>query len=132
MLNQERVCEMTKLAIFDKNDGEECKPMTVYFRKDYIAKEMIKSLISGTMAFGALAVIVGVYCMGELMEQLNFASLEKIVIQAVLCYAVFMAVYFGITYAVYYTRYKRGRHKVKQYYQHLKKVNKLYREEEQD
>ena len=35
MLNQERVCEMTKLAIFDQKEGRECKPMIQYFRKDY-------------------------------------------------------------------------------------------------
>ena len=35
MLNQERVCEMTKLAIFDRNEGQECKPVIQYFRKDY-------------------------------------------------------------------------------------------------
>lgn len=51
MLNQERICEMTRLAIFDKTDGEECRPMIQYFRNDYIAKELLKSFITGTIAF---------------------------------------------------------------------------------
>ena len=33
MVNQERVCEMTRLAIFDQNEGETCKPMIQYFQK---------------------------------------------------------------------------------------------------
>ena len=51
MLNQERVCEMTKLAIFDGKEGRECKPMIQYFRKDYIGKELLKSFITGTIVF---------------------------------------------------------------------------------
>ena len=46
MLNQERVCEMTKLAIFDQKKGREYKPMTEYFRRDYIARELLKSFIT--------------------------------------------------------------------------------------
>ena len=49
MLNQERVCEMTKLAIFDQKKGREYKPMTEYFRRDYIARELLKSFLTGTM-----------------------------------------------------------------------------------
>ncbi|MCI8490054.1 MAG: hypothetical protein HFJ04_07420 [Lachnospiraceae bacterium] len=131
MLNQERICEMTRLAIFDKEDGEECKPMIQYFRSDYIAKELLKSLITGTIAFFVIVGIAVLYRAEELMDQLNSMDIRKTLAQGVLCYAVCMAVYLLITYAVYYIRYTRGRQKVKKYYKHLKKVNKIYREEEQ-
>lgn len=131
MLNQERVCEMTRMAIFDQNEGRECKPMIQYFRKDYISKELLKSFITGTAAFALILGIFVLYDAESLMNQLNTMDIQKIVINGILCYVVFMAVYSLITYMVYYARYSKGRMKVKKYYAHLKKVNKLYRQEEQ-
>lgn len=130
MLNQERVCEMTKLAIFDRKEGRECKPMIQYFRKDYIGKELLKSLITGTIAFVLIAGIVGLYFMEELLEQINSIDLMQTASQICVCYGICMAVYFAITYLVYHIRYTRGRQKIKKYYLHLKKVNKIYHEEE--
>ena len=131
MLNQERVGEMTKLAIFDRNEGQRCKPMIQYFRTDYIAKEMLKSFIMGTIAFFLLAVIWGLYYTEDLIEQINSIDIRQIAVKGILCYGACMGVYLLITYIVYYVRYTKGRHEVKRYYMHLKKVNKLYREEEQ-
>ena len=131
MLNQERVGEMTKLAILDRNEGQRCKPMIQYFRTDYIAKEMLKSFIMGTIAFFLFAVIRGLYYTEDLIEQINSIDIRQIAVKGILCYGACMGVYLLITYIVYYVRYTKGRHEVKKYYMHLKKVNKLYREEEQ-
>lgn len=131
MLNHERICEMTRLAIFDQKDGQECKPMVQYFRKDYIAKEMIKSIVTGTAAFFLLAVMAAIYDTQEVMGKISSMGIRQILIGGIFCYALYMAGYLLITYAVYHVRYTAGRQKVKNYYQHLKKVNKIYREEDQ-
>lgn len=131
MLNQERVCEMTRLAIFDQNKGSEYKPMIQYFRKDYIAKEMLKSVITGTAAFCVCAAVLLFYHMEELMEQINALDIPKLAVRGILIYAACMAVYLAVTYAVYHVRYTKGRQEVKKYYIHLKRVNRIYREEEQ-
>lgn len=131
MLNQERICEMTKLAVFDQKEGQECRPMISYFRKDYIARELLKSFVTGTIAFCILAAMIVLYHMETLLEQINSIDIRQTAIWIVLCYIVCMAVYFLITYIIYHMRYTKGRHKVKKYYLHLKKVNRLYREEEQ-
>lgn len=131
MLNQERVREMTRLAIFDQKEGRVCRPVIQYFRKDYIAKEMIKSFLTGTASFGLLAGMIGLYWIEDIMEQLNVTDLRQTAMRLAICYAAYMGVYFFITYLVYHIRYTRGRHKVKKYYMHLKKVNRIYREEEQ-
>lgn len=131
MLNQERVCEMTKLAIFDRNEGRECRPMIQYFRKDYIGKELLKSFITGTIAFALIAGIAGMYFAEDLLEQISAIDIRQAAARLFVCYGACMAVYFVVTYVVYYVRYTRGRQKVKKYYMHLKKVNKIYHEEEE-
>lgn len=131
MLNQERVREMTRLAIFDKNEGKECKPMTQYFRGDYIAKEMLKSVVAGTVAFAVVAAMGVLYWAEDLLEKINSIDFRKIAVSAILCYVAYLSVYLIITYLVYYIRYARGRQKIKKYYIHLKKVNKIYFDEEE-
>ena len=119
MLNQERVCEMTKLAIFDQKEGQECKPMIQYFRKDYVARELLKSLITGTVAFAALCGVLGLYYVERLTDQISAFDLRQAAGRLCL-----------VTYAVYHVKYTKGRAKVRKYYMHLKKVNGIYREEE--
>ena len=131
MLNQERVCEMTKLAIFDQKDGREYKPMIQYFRKDYVAKELLKSFITGTAAFFIIAAVLCLYHIEELMDQLNHLDIPKLAVRGVLAYAGYLAVYLLITYVVYNMRYTSGRREVKKYYIHLKRVNRIYHDEEQ-
>lgn len=131
MLNQERVCEMTRLAIFDQKEGRDCQPMISYFRKDYIAKEMIKSFITGTVAFFLIASVIVLYQMEDLMERINSLDIRQIVIRGILAYVACMGAYLLITYAIYYMRYTKGRQKVKRYYLHLKRVNRIYKEEDQ-
>ena len=40
MVNEERLHHMIKMAIFDTDQGKECKPMTQYARKDYVSLRM--------------------------------------------------------------------------------------------
>lgn len=130
MLNQERVEEMIRLAIFDQREGEACKPMIQYFRRDYIVKELLKSFVTGTLAF-AIMIGLGVMCQAEeLVNSLNKVDFKGILTGFGMAYLIFMAVYFGVTYVIYYRRYSIGRQNVKKYYVHLKKVNRLYHQED--
>ncbi len=130
MLNQRRVEEMIRLAVFDQNEGTACRPMIQYFRKDYIAKELLKSFVTGTLAFLILAGM-GVICHAEeIVNSLNTMDLQETLISLVIYYLIFMAVYCVVTYIVYYRRYTIGRQKVKKYFMHLKKVDRIYHQEE--
>ena len=51
MIDEERVKQMTKMAIYEEGEGKQYVPMTQYFRHDYVGKEMVKSVILGTFAF---------------------------------------------------------------------------------
>lgn len=130
MLNQERVCEMTRLAIFDQNEGEKCKPMQQYFRSDYVGKEILKSLFYGTMAFCFAFGMWALCCLEELLEKLTVANIQAIAVEAGKYYIGFMVVYLVVTIIVYQRRYTLGRRKLGKYYTHLKKVDKQYRQEE--
>lgn len=130
MLNQERVEEMIRLAVFDQREGEACKPMIQYFRKDYIVKELLKSFVTGTLAFAIMIGLGFMYQAEEIVNSLNTVDIKQILITFGAVYLIFMAVYFAVTYVIYYRRYSIGRQNIKKYYVHLRKVSRSYHQED--
>ena len=115
MIDEERVKQMTKMAIYEEGEGKQYVPMTQYFR---------------TFAF-ALFVVIYLSCeMENLMENINSIDLVGFVTGILVKYGIFMAAYLLVTYVVYNVRYSVGRKHVKQFYTYVKKVNKIYEQEE--
>ena len=51
MLNENKVKMMTKMAIYEKNEGKEMVKTAKYYKSDYVALGVLKSLITTTLAF---------------------------------------------------------------------------------
>lgn len=130
MVNEERLRHMIKLSQFDKNDGEYCKPMTQYARKDYVSLKLLGSFVSGTLSYFLLLGMWALYVLDELFEMINGMEIRGMLLSLLLSYAAFMIIYFGATYIVFHMRYTEGRKKVKKYYASLKTVNQMYEREE--
>lgn len=126
MINEERVKELFQLAVYDQHESRQERQTGEFYRSDYVGKEVLKSFFYGSIAF---ALILGLYVLYELEDILNSLSTMDYVGTAfflVFCYLVFMAVYLLLTAIVYRLRYRKGRMKLRAYYTHLKKVNKMY------
>lgn len=130
MVNEARVKELFKIAVFDQNSEKHYRQMEEYYRRDYLGKEMLKSFFSGTIAFAMLAGIYLVYGMEEFLNSLATLDYIEAATTVAMAYAIFMVIYMGITYIVYQIRYSRGRKKLKTYFGHIKRVNGMYDREE--
>lgn len=104
--------------------------MTQYARKDYISLQLLRSFVTGTICFGLLLGLWGVYSMQTLMEQINSLDIRGFLTTLLTLYVVFILSYLIATYIVFYVKYTTGRRKVKRYYGSLKKVNQMYEREE--
>ena len=51
MLNEERIILMTKMASYEEREGKKNVAIGKYFRGDYIAIQIIKSVFCATIAF---------------------------------------------------------------------------------
>lgn len=129
MVNEERLHYMIKLAKFDGSDGKKCKPMTQYARRDYVSLQMLKSFVTGTICYGLLLALWGLYSMERLMETINQLNLQALLITIIGLYISFMIIYLSATYFVYEAKYTDGRRKVKKYFNSLKRVNQIYERE---
>jgi type III secretory pathway component EscU len=118
------------MAVFDAHREKECRQMGNYYMWDYVGKECIKSVFSGTLAFVLLAAFVAFGSLSQLTAFLNSADLIQLGGSVLLLYVVFMAVYLLVTVLVYCVRYVYRRKELRGYVNHLRKVRKMYRQNE--
>ncbi len=130
MINEERLRQMVKMAVFDKNEGQVCKPMIEYEKSDYISLQLLKSFLAGSVAFVLLVGMWVLYDTDRMFEMLNASDIVKFLTIILVLYGVFMIVYLSAAYLVYRFRYVKGRKLVKNYCKNLKKINQVYEREE--
>lgn len=130
MINEQRVKMMTEMQTFLDHNEEEMRPMIEYYRSDYVAKQLLLSVLSGTIVFALLCVLVFTDDVENFLLSIDFENLTATVTPVIMRYLVFMAVYLAITLVIYGIRYGRGRKKVKKYYAQLSALEKQYKQEE--
>lgn len=126
MLNEERIKLMTKMASYEANEGKRNVSIGSYFRGDYISLQVIKSIISATIAFLIVFGLFVFYDFEMFMQdiyKMDLLQFGKNVVIAYLCLTVGYAI---ISYIVYTYRYGRARKSLKVYYNNLKKLAYLY------
>ena len=52
MLNEEKVILMTQMASYEENEGKKNMAFGRYFRSDYLAIQVLKSILCETIAYG--------------------------------------------------------------------------------
>ena len=57
MLNEERIILMTQMASYEANEGKKNVAIGSYFRSDYIGWQVLKSIISATIAYCLLVML---------------------------------------------------------------------------
>lgn len=129
MLNEERVILMTKMASYEENEGKKNVNIGNYFRSDYIAIQVLKSVLSATIAFVIVFALFILYDFEAFMQDLYKMDLLTFIKNALIYYAVTVVSYGIVSYAVYSYRYTKAKKSLKRYRNNLKKLNALYNEQ---
>ena len=127
MINEDKVILMTKLASYEANEGKKYLAIGRYFRSDYISLQLLKALISGTLAFAILAGLSVLYDLEAFMK--NFyqtADVIKLIKDMGIVYLITVGIYMLIAYVHAAYQYNRSRQSLKTYYGNLKKLSKTY------
>ena len=128
MLNEERIILMTKMASYEANEGKKNVAIGSYFRGDYIGWQVLKSIISATIAF---VVVFGVYIYYDfetLMTDIYKMDLIEFARHILSMYLWTVGIYAVIAYAVYMIRYMRAMKSLKLYYMNLRKLSGMYKQ----
>lgn len=130
MVNQDRVKQLYRIAIYEQTEEKEHRQIGQYYRSDYIGKEIIKSFLTGTIAY-AIMVMLWVISNSEMvLHQINTLEIVDTVVVAICIYVVFLFIYIFGTALVYYYRYKSNKDKVDVYVENLKAAQNMFEREE--
>ncbi|MBQ7767156.1 MAG: hypothetical protein IJ397_09960 [Lachnospiraceae bacterium] len=132
MISEQRVKLMTRLAAYEQKEGKKNEEIGSYFRGDYISLQILKSVISATLAF---LLIVGLFVLYD--SELFLSDIYKIDIleylkKLILYYFIFTGVYVLISYIIYAIRYRKAKRRLKVYFNNLKRLQILYQRERKD
>lgn len=129
MLNNDRIRLMTKLALYESKEGKEDIQLSKYYKTDYVRYQIIKSIISATIGYALILVLIILYKSEYLIGHavtLNYKVLGTNVLGV---YIMIIAAY-GLSTAVLSSiKYDKSRKKLGKYYKLLKRLNKLYTDE---
>lgn len=127
MLNEERIILMTKMASYEANEGKKNVAIGSYFRGDYIGWQVLKSIISATIAF---VVVFGMYIYYDFevfMLDIYKMDLIEFARRILSMYLWTIGIYAVISYVVYTIRYMRAVKSLKLYYMNLRKLAGMYK-----
>ena len=128
MLNEKRIILMTKMASYEANEGKKNVSIGSYFRTDYIGWQVLKSIISASIAF---VVVFGMYIFYNFemfmtdiykMDLLGFAK------HILSLYLWTIGIYAVVSYIVYTVRYTRAVKSLRVYQMNLRKLSDMYKQ----
>lgn len=126
MLNEERIKLMTRMASYEAGEGKKNMNIGKYFRGDYISMQVLKSVISATIAFAICFALYLFYDFERFMQDIYKMDLLQFAKKLLLIYVVAVVGYGVVSYVIYSSRYKKTRKSLKKYYNNLRKLSGLY------
>ena len=128
MLNEEKIKLMTRMAAYEENEGKRSMQIGNYFRSDYIGLQVMKSVISATIAFAIVIAMYIFYDFESVIKEIYQVDLLATGKQILIAYVVFVGSYAVITYIIYAYRYTKAKKSLKKYYTHLTELSGFYDE----
>lgn len=126
MLNEERIILMTQMASYEKGEGRKNVKIGNYFRSDYLAIQLLKSVVTATVAYAVVFALYVFYDFEQFMVDLYKIDLFAFAQNVLTYYAVVVVGYAILTYVICSWRYAKAKKSLKCYYHNLKKLNTLY------
>lgn len=129
MINNEKVRVMTKLAIYEKNEGKEDIKMNHYYKMDYVRYNILKSIVSITVGYFLILLMIIAYNSEYIISNAVTLDYKAIGTYVLGIYIILLMVYVFITIVCYSFKYDASRKRLGGYYKNLKALRKIYRQE---
>ncbi len=126
MLNENKVKMMTKMAIYEKNEGRRMLKTSRYFKSDYIAFGILKTLITTSIAYIIMLIMYVLYNMESIIKDINKIDYTEVGTNLIIGYVAMIAVFSAIAFVVYGKQYDNSRNGLKRYFSRLNKLERFY------
>ncbi len=126
MLNENKVKMMTKMAIYEKNEGKKMVRTARYFKGDYIAFGVLKTLITTSVAYIIMVILFALLNLENIVKDINTLDYAVIGKRMILFYVLLIIVFSAISIVVYSREYDQSRKGLKRYFSRLNKLERFY------
>lgn len=126
MLNENKVKMMTKMAIYEKNEGRRMLKTARYFKSDYIAFGILKTLITTSIAYIIMLIMYVLYNMESIIKDINKIDYTEVGTNLIIGYVAMIAVFSAIAFVIYGKQYDNSRNGLKRYFSRLNKLERFY------
>ena len=130
MLNEEKIKIMNKLAMYEQGEGKKYLPVSRYYRSDYIGLAMIKNFFLVTIGYCLILAGIAAYFAEYLIDNVHKMNLVSLGVEVILGYVAVLVLFSVLTYIQYTIKYRKAKKSVKNYYEELTQLNKIYSREE--
>lgn len=120
---------MTKMASYEANEGKKNLAIGSYFRSDYIGWQVLKSIISATIAFVVVFAMYIFYDFETFMTNIYKMDLLAFAKNVLFSYLGMVGAYAVISYIVCSMKYSRAKKSLKTYYRNLQHLTAMYKNE---
>lgn len=130
MLNNRKVRLMSRLAMYEQNEGKEDVRMSKYFRTDYVRLNVLKTVVAVTLGYLLVLVLLIVYHSEYLIREAVTLDYKGMLLRYVGIYIIILVVYCSFAMIGYMLKYRASRKKLAKYFRMLRRLRSLYREED--
>ncbi len=130
MLSEEKIRLMIRLADYEKNKGKTDLERTQYYKVDYVRLQIMKTLVSVTVAAFLVVMLVAMYDMEYIITnalELDYAGMAKYVM---IIYILLLCLFTFVTISVSSIQYEVSKNRVKEYYTALQELLAYYERED--
>lgn len=126
MLNENKVKMMTKMAIYEKNEGRTMLKTAKYFKSDYVTMGVLGMIVWSTIAFVVMIAMMALCNMQWITKNINDLSYYNVGSKFIIWYLIFVVFFSTIGGVVYAHRYDASRKEIKKYFSRLSKLEHYY------
>ena len=124
MLNEEKIRQMTELALLKKRKGEQMFEIDNYFKEDYVGKQMLKSFFIYTFCFILIIVLAVLYNLEDLVISVNTVGMYSVFY--IVIYILGLIAFEMITYRFFSKKYDEAQRILKMYNYRLNYFEKKF------
>lgn len=124
MLNEEKIRQMTELALLKKKKGEQMFEIDNYFKEDYVGKQMLKSFFVYTFCFILIIVLAVLYNLEDLVISVNTVGMYSVFY--IVIYILGLIAFEMITYRFFSKKYDEAQRGLKMYNDRLNYFEKKF------
>lgn len=130
MLDEEKIKLMTKITIYEKNEGLEDLILSKYYKEDYVQYGCLKTLVAATFCYWIIVAVYILLQFEKFLADLNHIDYFKIISWLMIGYVITLAVFYMYAFIVYNYKYSKAKPGIVQYNKWLKKLVKSYESDE--